>query len=159
MDWLFPTASALGLLSILVLIASPMAGMVLVFIVKPFIDASWGQPIFGQFLLTEVYSGLISVILLARMIVAEEDQAFGRMPLKWLWFGYSLCIFTFSVIIAYNDELKTGANVFFRYINGLVGFYFLQAFFRQDNRFKWFLLALLIGGLFPMGLGAYQTAT
>jgi O-antigen ligase len=81
------------------------------------------------------------------------------MPMKEIWLAFSAYIAIFSMVIAYNDELKTGANIFCRYINGLVGFYFLQAFFRQGDRLKWFLWALILGGLFPMSLGLYQALT
>src|SRR5262245_13637695 len=159
MDWLFPTALGLGLLSILTLLVSPAAGMVLVFIAKPFIDASWSTPLLFDLRLTETYSTLVTITLLAYMVLGRDDKSVARMPFKWLWLAYSAYIVMFSMIIAYSDELKSSANIFFRYINGIVGFYFLQAFFRQSDRFKWFLWALILGGLFPMGIGAYQAVT
>jgi hypothetical protein len=152
-------ALGLGVISILCLMASPAVGMVAVFIAKPFIDASWDFQLLFGFRPTEVYSVLISLLLLAHMAIARSDKSLMRMPLKGMWLVYSAYILIFSMVIAYNDELKTGANIFFRYINGIVGFYFLQAFFRQGDRFKWFLWALILGGLFPMSLGFYQALT
>lgn len=152
-------ALALGVISILCLIASPVVGMVAVFIAKPFIDALWDIPFLFGFRPTEVFSALIALLLLAHMVTAKTDKSLLRMPLKVMWLAFSAYILIFSMLIAYNDELKTGANIFFRYINGIIGFYFLQAFFRQGDRFKWFLLALILGGLFPMSLGFYQALT
>ncbi len=152
-------ALALGVISILCLMASPAVGMVAVFIAKPFIDASWDLQLLFGLRLTEMFSALIALILLVHMVLARDDKSLMRMPLKGIWLVYSAYIIIFSMIIAYNDELKTGANIFLRYINGIVGFYFLQAFFRQGDRFKWFLWALILGGLFPMGVGLYQAAT
>ncbi len=159
MEGLFPIAFSLGLVSLLVLAVSPAAGMVAVFIVKPLIDASWEHDVLFGLHPTEIYSALIPLLLLCHMALAKEESALARMPLKGMWLSYSAYIVVFSMIVAYSDELKTGANVFFRYINGLVGFYVLQAFFRRDDRFKWFLWALILGGLFPMSLGLYQAVT
>src|SRR5262245_58560854 len=159
MDWISPLAMILGFLSLTALVVSPVAGMMAVFVVKPFIDASWDQSILFTFRLTEVYSAFITIILLGHMVWATDNDSVKRMPLNGMWLSYSAYIVFFSMIIAYSLDLKSGANICFRYINGMVGFYFLQAFFRQGDRFKWFLIALLIGCLFPMGLGAYQAAT
>ena len=152
-------ALGLGLISILCLVMSPAVGMVAVFIAKPFIDASWDLELLFGLRQTEVYSVLITLLLLAHMALARNDKSLMRMPLKGMWMAYSVYIVIFSMIIAYSDELKTGANIFLRYINGIIGFYFLQAFFRQGNRFKWFLWALILGGLLPMSLGLYQALT
>jgi len=159
MDTIPLIALGLGVISILCLMASPTVGMVAVFIAKPFIDASWDLQLLFGLRPTEVFSALISLLLLAHMAVARSDKSLMRMPLKGMWLTYSAYILIFSMVIAYNDELKTGANIFFRYVNGIVGFYFLQAFFRQGDRFKWFLWALILGGLFPMSLGLYQALT
>lgn len=159
MEALFPVAVFLAFMSLAALVVSPVAGMTAVFVVKPFIDASYGTPLVFDLRLTEVYSALIAVTLLAHMALAKGDTSIARMPLNAMWLVYSVYIVMFSMLIAYSDDLKSGANVFFRYINGIVGFYFLQAFFRQGDRFKWFLLSLILGGLFPIGLGVYQGTT
>jgi hypothetical protein len=159
MEMLPHIALGLGLISILCLIVSPAVGMVAVFIAKPFIDATWDLELLFGLRQTEAYSALITFLLLAHMALARNDKSLMRMPLKGIWLAYSIYIIFFSIIIAYSDELRTGANIFLRYINGIIGFYFLQAFFRQGNRFKWFLWALILGGLFPMSLGLYQALT
>ena len=145
----------MGLISILCLVVNPTVGMVAVFIANRSLTprgtlASIRTPS------SEVYYALIPLLLLVHMALARNDKSLMRMPLKGLWIAYSIYIVFFSMIIAYSDEPKTGANIFLRYINGIIGFYFLQAFFRQGNRFKWFLWALILGGLFPMSLGLYQ---
>lgn len=159
MEALHQIALGLGLISILCLTVNPAVGMVAVFIAKPFIDASWDLQLLFGLRLTETFSALIALILLAHMVVARNDKSLMRMPLKGMWLAYSVYILIFSMVIAYNDELKTGANIFFRYINGIIGFYFIQAYFRESKRFKWFLWALILGGLFPMALGLYQAST
>jgi len=159
MEMLPHIALALGLISILCLMVNPTVGMVAVFIVKPFIDASWERQFLFGLRPPEVYYALIPLLLLVHMALARNDKSLMRMPLKGIWLAYSIYIVIFSMIIAYSDELKTGANIFFRYINGIIGFYFIQAYFRESKRFKWFLWALILGGLFPMSLGFYQAVT
>ncbi|TKB73756.1 MAG: hypothetical protein E8D46_07650 [Nitrospira sp.] len=159
MDSILPVAMGLGFISILALIANPAVGMVIVFIIKPLIDASWEHFLFLGLRVPEVYSGLIPIILLGHMAISKRENSLARMPLKGLWLAYSTYILIFSFIIAYGGDSKSGASVFFRYINGIIGFYFIQAYFREGNRFKWFLWALILGGLFPMSLGLYQAMT
>ena len=159
MDSLLPVAMGLGFISILALIANPAVGMVIVFIIKPLIDASWEHFLFLGLRVPEVYSGLIPIILLVHMALSKREGSFARMPLKGLWLTYSAYILMFSFIIAYGGDSKSGASVFFRYINGIIGFHFIQAYYRHNDRFKWFLWALILGGLFPMSLGLYQVLT
>ena len=131
MEMLPNIALALGVISILCLMMSPTVGMVAVFIAKPFIDASWESQFLFGLRPPEVYYTLIPLLLLAHMTLARNDKSVMRMPLKGMWLAYSVYILIFSMVIAYSDELKTGANIFFRYINGIVGFYFIQAYFAR----------------------------
>src|SRR5262249_9374663 len=159
MEWVFPIALFLGLLSLVALVASPVAGMMAVFIVRPFIDASWEREVLFGLRAPEVYYALIPLLLLVHMALARDDKSVMRMPLKGLWLRYSAYILFFSMLMAQSGYLKAGANIFLRYIDGILGFYFIQAFFRRGDRFKWFLGALILGGLFPMTLGLYQALT
>jgi len=159
MEWVFPIALFLGLLSLVALVASPVAGMMAVFIVRPFIDASWEREVLFGLRAPEVYYALIPLLLLVHMALARDDKSVMRMPLKGMWLGYSAYILFFSMLMAQSGDLKAGANIFLRYIDGILGFYFIQAFFRRGDRFKWFLGALSLSGMFPMTLGLYQALT
>ena len=63
------------------------------------------------------------------------------------------------MLIVFQDGLRPGANVFFRHLNGLVGFYMVQAFFLPPQRRPWLFRSLIVAGLFPVGVGLFQLAT
>ena len=149
----------LAIATLLMLAVHPVAGVVLLFISKPIIDATWDVPLFLEMPLTQIISGLVPIIVICRMLVAKKDESFHAMPLKWMWLIYVCYAAIFSVFILYGQDLKSAANIFLRYLNGFAGFYMLQAFFQQNSRMKLIFLAMMIGGLFPIGVGLYQLAT
>ena len=149
----------LAIATVLMLAVHPVTGVVLLFISKPIIDATWDVPLFLEMPLTQIISGLVPIIVIGRMLVAKKDESFHAMPLRWMWLLYVCYAAIFSVFILYSQDLKTAANIFFRYLNGLAGFYMLQAFFHRDNRLKLIFIAMMLGGLFPLGIGLYQLAT
>jgi O-antigen ligase len=59
------------------------------------------------------------------------------------------------VITVGNDPLL-GANYFYRALNGFVGFYLFQEFFKTKEDFRSLLLAFMVAGLVPLGMSAYQ---
>lgn len=152
-------AISLAVGTLLMLAVNPVTGVVLLFISKPIIDATWDAPIFFGMPLTQIISGLVPIFVAGRMVIAKNDESFRLMPLKWIWLVYVCYAGVFSAFILYNQDPQSAANIFFRYGNGLAGFYMLQAFFRQDHRQKLIFLAMMIGGLFPIGVGLYQLAT
>jgi O-antigen ligase len=156
---LLNVAIGMSALSLLALAASPMAGLILLFISKPLIDTTFAQPLLYGFRLTEIVGALVPLAILGHMLMAGRDQSLGRMPLKGLWLFYAADVFIFSLLIVYHQDLKSGANVFLRHINGFIGFYMVQAFFHEERKLKTLLMAMLVAGLFPIGVGLYQLAT
>lgn len=149
----------LAIATLLMLAVHPVTGVVLLFISKPIIDATWAIPLFLGMPLTQIIAGLVPIFVAGRMIIAKNDESFQLMPLKWIWLVYVCYAGIFSAFILYNQDPQSAANIFFRYGNGLAGFYMLQAFFHQGHRQKLIFLAMMIGGLFPIGVGLYQLAT
>jgi hypothetical protein len=156
---LIALAFFLAITTLLLLVVHPVAGVVLLFISKPIIDATWDVPLLLGMPLTQIISGLVPMFVAGRMIIAKNDESFLLMPLKWIWLVYVCYAGIFSAIILYNQDPQSAANVFFRYANGIAAFYMLQAFFHQSHRQKLIFLAMMIGGLFPIGMGLYQLAT
>jgi hypothetical protein len=152
-------AIALFCASVLTLVVSPIIGIPLVFIAKPFIDATFDQPVLFDLRLTELTAALVPLVIAGHLLVSGREQPPGSMPLKGIWTVYAADVVFFSGLIAYNQGLREGAEVLLRHINGLVGFYMLQRFFRSDVRLKGLLLALAAAGLFPVAVGLYQLAT
>jgi hypothetical protein len=155
------TAICFSIVALSLLVIWPVAGIVLLFISKPIIDTTFAQPLLHEFRLTEIVGALVPILVFGCMLVAHPEQSLRRMPLKGIWIIYTAEVFFFSSFILYNEGLVAGANVFFRHINGFVGFYMLQAFFydHQAKRLRILLLGLIIASLFPMGIGVYQLMT
>ncbi|NGZ96158.1 MAG: hypothetical protein CV089_08535 [Nitrospira sp. WS110] len=149
----------LAIATLLMLVIHPVTGVILLFISKPIIDATWDQPIVLEMPVTQIISGLVPIALLSRMLLANMDESLRAMPLRGLWILYVCYAGVFSLLIFYNQGPQSGANIFFRCLNGMTGFYMLQAFFHKAARLKIVLLAMVIGGLFPIGVGLYQIAT
>ena len=156
---LFALAVALSTAAAVSFVADPALGVILLFIAKPIVDANWGTVLFLGMPLTQVVAGMVPMCMLVHMAVAKPDASIARMPFKWLWVTYAgyLCT-TVWLTIGQGDPLL-GANVTLRTLNGLAGFYMVQAFFHDGRRLKHFLYALVVAGLFPIGVGIYQVAT
>lgn len=137
----------------------PVTGVVLLFISKPVIDTTFGQPLLFGLHLTELVGVAVPLVILGHMAFATPERAWSRMPLRWIWAAYVVDVIVFSMVIAYNQDVLTGANVLFRQLNGFVGFYLLQAFFHGEKGLKTILLAMIAAGLFPVGVGVYQLVT
>lgn len=142
-------------------VVAPPAGLALLFIAKPIVDATFSKTVAFGLHLTEIVGVLVPLAALGHLLFAPPERALRRMPLWPLWAAYAVVVFWSSLLIAYNEGLVTSANVFFRQINGCVGFYLVQAWFHPDQgrRLRPLLLALLVAGLFPIGIGAYQFIT
>jgi len=81
------------------------------------------------------------------------------MTLFWIWVLYLFInILGFSVFLSEGRYLFT-VKLFFRIVNGFVGFYMFQAYAADRESFRRLLIAFLIAGLFPMLMGMYQAAT
>lgn len=149
------------MMTFVTLLLRPVLGIALLFISKPIIDTTFAQPLLFGIHLTEIVGVVVPLILFGRMLFAAEEERLARMPLKGLWTLYGIEIGFFSLFISYNQGLVVGANVLFRHINGFIGFYMLQAFFRREEKqsLKLLLCAMIVAGLFPMGIGIYQLVT
>ncbi len=152
-------AIALLCVSVLTLVVNPVIGIPLVFIAKPFIDATFDQAVLLDFRLTELTAVLVPLGIAGHLLFSGEEGRLDRMPLKGIWMLYAADVCVFSGLIAYNQGLLEGAEVLLRHLNGLVGFYMLQRFFQSEARLKGLLLALAAAGLFPVAVGLYQLVT
>ncbi len=149
----------LAVVTLLALFVYPVAGVALLFICKPIVDANWNHLVFLDLPLTQIMSGLVPLAVIFHMLLSKPDEGLGRMPLKGIWLAYTVYLSFAAWLILFNQDLRSGSNVLFRHLNGLVGFYMVQAWFHNEKRIKLLLVALILGGLFPIGVGAYQLAT
>ncbi len=155
---LFTATIAFAALAMLVF--RPAWGVLAIFVVRPFVDAAWDSFNFPLLRLPEIYSGAVPLIMLLHMCLpANREASFSRMPLRGIWVLWSVYVAFFSLVILYHEDVTAGFQIFFRQINGLVGFYMVQAYFAKDDKPRRFFWALAIAGLFPMAQGIYERVT
>lgn len=148
----------IGIISLVLLAVRPTLGIPAVFIARPFVDTLWPDTI-GSIRPTEVYSVAVPTLIMIRLAFASGGASFRRMPMRWLWVLWVIDVAFFSGMILYDNKVADGFNIFFRHLNGFVGFYMLQAWFSDERYTKRLLLALVLGGLFPMTTGVYEQIT
>ena len=157
---LLDVSAVLVVVAVAVLIVQPTFGVPLLLLVRPIVDATWAQAIAFDVNLPMVLGVLVPTIVLLRGVLrGRHDDGIGRMPLALPWFAFSLYVLTFSAIIAFVDGWLNGVDVFFRHINGIVGFFMLQAWFHDDAAIRRLMLAIAAAGTFPLAIGLYQIAT
>jgi len=150
-------AAALSLVAMLVF---PVLGICTTLLVRPLIDATYATKIVGAYGLTELVGvGFPIAVLLYALLRARGPQRFTRMPLWPLWTLYGLDVLLFSLILMSNEGLEAGANILFRQINGIAGFYAGQTFFQGERSRLLLFRVLLAATLFPLAIGLYQFAT
>ena len=105
---------------------------------------------------TEIFGTLFPLLVAARLLFSRE-HAFTRAPLAPLWFVYLFFQLFGTVLIAtVGDDAKLAVNHFFRLFHGFIGWYLFQEFFAERESFRRLLVALLVAGLFPLGMSVYQ---
>ncbi|TKB76747.1 MAG: O-antigen ligase family protein [Nitrospira sp.] len=149
----------LTVLVVLALLLNPAVGVLLMFIAKPVIDTTFDSPVLGGFTLLQIIGAAVPVIVAGHLLVRRSDRSEPPLVLPTIWVIYGLDVLFFSLVIVATEDLAAGSNVFFRHINGLVGFLLLQAYFTEKRQLRSLFLALIIAGLFPIGVGIYQTVT
>lgn len=153
-------AAPASLIALVMLAFNPRLGVLALFLVRPLVDATWAQPLLLGFKLTEIVSAATPLIILCRMgIDSGELRSFRDMPLKWLWIAWSLDVVLFSSAIMFSEGLTDGSSVLLRHLNGLAGFYMLQAYCRDKNELLRWAWIVVIAGLFPMATGAIEGVT
>ena len=137
-------------------LASTQLGILLVFVAKPVIDASWAHSI-GSINALKVVGLMVPMFVLLRS--SNPERRLTDLPFIWIWFIYvAYNIMTYVIGTSERDILK-GVELSVRILNGLVGYYMLQAYFADRESFRRLLLCLILAGLFPMLMGLYQSIT
>ena len=153
--------AAIGsLLAIVLLIVRPLWGVMAIFMIRPLVDTTWAQPVLFDLKLTELLSTAVPIVIFMRMIVDDGSRRpFSEMPLKWIWLVWSIDVCLFSSSIMFSQGLMDGLAVLMRHLNGLAGFYMVQAYCRDKQDFRRFVWALVIAGLFPIATGMAEGLT
>lgn len=149
----------LAIVALTALLINPAIGLLVLIVVKPIIDTSFYSPLLFGMPLTQIVAVLVPMIVMWHMLTANGSRRLRMMPLRTIWIVYAADIFFFSLIIIYNQGIMDGLNVFFRHINGFIGFYLIQAFRHEDRKLKSLLVTYLIAGIFPALTSTYQIFT
>jgi hypothetical protein len=153
-------ATTLAIIAVFLLVVKPEWGVPAVFIVRPIVDTTWAEVVYAGLKLTEIFSALVPIFIIVRMCLpGTRSTTFTRMPLRWIWLLWSVDVALFSAHIMFASDIRDGANVLFRHLNGLTGFFMVQAYLAHDRGSKRFLWALAIAGLFPIGMGIVEALT
>jgi O-antigen ligase len=156
---LLTSALLLSFITLGVLVLSPFAGVLLLFVLKPIIDSTWEHVLVAGMPLTQIVAGLVPLIVLGHLCLSKPGQQLSRMPLRGIWIAYTVCLCSSAVLIIHDQDARSGLSVLLRHINGFIGFYMVQAYCREARQIQRLLLALLVAGLVPIGMGLFQFAT
>jgi hypothetical protein len=149
-----------ALCALFALVVNPSVGVMLLFVIRPLVDTAWATPVVGGFKLTELVSTLVPVVVLVRMVFDNgRTRPFRDLPLRSVWLLWSVWVCIFAVEIMFSQGLVDGCDILFRHLNGLAGFYMVQAYCREPQQQRRFFWALVLAGIFPMATGLMEAAT
>lgn len=149
----------LAFISVLSMLAAPAGGIIVMMLSKPVIDTSFYVPVAFGVTLTQLFGVLVPGIIFLHMLVARRGNHVRNMPMHAIWLVYAGYVFLFSLLIVYHDGTMPGLDVFFRHINGLIGFYMMQTFFREERKMRLLFVVFIVAGIFPVATTLYQIAT
>lgn len=149
-------AIMLAFVSALALVLNPVLGIIVVTLSKPVIDTAYYAPLLFGLSLTQIFGVVMPIFILGHMIIAKRLNRLRYMPLRTIWIIFAVDAFLFSGIIAIQQDIMAGMEVFFRHMNGFIGFYMFQAFFREEKKMRILFIAMILAGIFPISTTLYQ---
>jgi len=156
---LLETAIFLSVVMIGSLVFYPIVGVALLFIIKPIVDATWEHILVAGMPLTQIVAGLVPLVMLGHLCLPKPGQHLSQTPLYQIWTVYTVVLCSSAVAIIYNQDPRSGFSVLLRHLNGFIGFYMIQAYFRESWQIQRLLQVLIVAGIIPMGMGLYQLVT
>jgi O-antigen ligase len=154
---LFYLSIIFTLASIFALIIDPKNGILVTLLLKPVIDTTWDLA-FLNIKLGYVIGVGVPIIILAHAAISPNDERISKVPLIGFWAAYILINFIACQLIIYN-EFQRGLDLFFKILNGFIGFYWFQRYFKYESDLKTLLIVMLISGFFPIAVGIFQWLT
>jgi O-antigen ligase len=121
---------------------------------KSLIDASWENRFLGVNCLQII--GVFLPLLIFPRIIFSKNSNFFKNKLAYVALFYLFTNLLGCMALIAEGRYNVASEVFFRVLNGTLGFFMFQVYFSDRDSFKRLLLALLIAGLFPMSMGIYQ---
>ncbi|CAB5151531.1 hypothetical protein D3OALGA1CA_4642 [Olavius algarvensis associated proteobacterium Delta 3] len=154
---LFWAAVISCLACIFLLLISAAGGILTTLMLKPVIDTAWNNYFAGTNLL-RIIGVVVPLIVFPRIIMTH-----GRNVIKWPLAGVGIFYFFANVLgimgLIASGNFAASTSIFFRVLNGTLGFFMLQSYFSDKDSFRRLLLCMLIAGLFPVAVGIFQAST
>jgi len=154
---IFPVAILATAISLALLLLTPVNGILTIVLLRPVIDASWANSFMGVNCLKIV--GFFIPLLILPRIIGARDRTFFDMPLSKIGLVYIVSYMLGVTGLVSVGNISGATELFFRVLNGFLGFYMFQFYFTDRNKFMKLLFILLLAGLFPMAVGIYQAVT
>jgi hypothetical protein len=153
-------AGVVAVVALSALAVRPILGVALIFFARPIIDTTWDVPIVLGFNLPQLFGVLVPGIVIAHLLIGVKGPArFRYMPLKLPWSLFSAYVVVFSAVMLFVEGWIDGLEVLFRHLNGIVGFYMIQAFYNRTEDVRRLMLVIAAAGAFPIAVGLYQQLT
>ncbi len=149
---LFYISIIILLVIIVVRVNSPLKAFYLIVATKSIIDATWNTRV-GPISLISV-EGIIMPILYFNLFWNRE------IPKYWKHTGWLLFIsLSTGVIFGLFIKPESVLETIIKNLNILLGFFLIPSLIRSKEDFRRFLIALMIGGIFPIAVSIYQSIT
>ncbi len=147
-----------AIVSIFLLMLSPVNGMLFTIMVKSLIDATWENYFFGVTLL-QIIGITVPLLMLAHILRSHRFS-----PLKNPLIRVGLILFLWNTMVSIgmaidNDNVINAVNYFFRNFNFFMAMFLFPFIVRDAISFKKLLIFMLLAGIFPMLMGMYQFAS
>lgn len=149
-----------AIVTVAVISITPVTGFLTVMFFKPIVDTGWYVSFGPGLSLTKIYGVMIPLVALSYMFFSSNaSRKLSAMPMKGIWIVYAVYVAFFTMNIVLSSGIVSGVDIFFSYINGIVGFYMMQAFITNDEDLKKLIIVLMLAGLFPVLTTLYQVIT
>lgn len=137
--------------------ASVQYGILVAFLTKPMIDASWDTHIGFGLNVLRLVGVLFPLLVFFRSL--GTGKPFTQIPLATIWIVYVAYNLLVSTVIIFEHDLMSYINRSFRILNAVIGYYMIQTYFADKEAFRKLLIFIILAGIFPLMMGVYQAAT
>lgn len=154
-------AWAASITAIFFLLLTSKFGVKYLLAVKGVIDAGWSSlSETGGFVLnTSRIVGAVVPILVLPKILYKAGGDFFSLPLSRVAVLFLMSNLIGTAMMIASGGFAGAVMYFLRVLNGFIGFYMFQVYFSDPKQYRKLLAALLLAGLFPMGMGLYGAVT
>jgi len=149
---LFYISIIILLVIIVVRVNSPLKAFYLIVATKSIIDATWNTRL-GPISLISV-EGIMLPILYISLFWNKEISKYWKHT-GWLLFISLSTGVIFGLFIKPGSALET----IIKNVNILLGFFLIPSLIRSKEDFRRLLIAIMIGGIFPIAISIYQSIT